>query len=137
MIAEVRSNSLLVRAANPARLNLVRTLVERLDQPGQQSATGNIYVVYLKNAEAAKLAVTLRAALAATGATGGAPSAGAAAPLRAGVPAPRSPGTAETANRPVPTANRVATIRRTMPRRKASARTSIVTVDPCFRTRSR
>src|SRR5215208_916466 len=75
VIPEVRSNSLLVRAANPARMNLVRTLIERLDQPGQQSASGNIYVVYLKNAEAAKLAVTLRAALAATG-TGGAAAAG-------------------------------------------------------------
>ncbi|MES2785797.1 MAG: secretin N-terminal domain-containing protein, partial [Pseudomonadota bacterium] len=67
VIAEVRSNSLLVRASNPARMNLVRSLVQRLDQPGSQSPTGNIYVVYLKNAEAAKLAVTLRAALAATG----------------------------------------------------------------------
>jgi general secretion pathway protein D len=46
--------------------------VERLDHPGQQSATGNIYVVYLKNADAARLAVTLRAALAATGAGGAA-----------------------------------------------------------------
>ena len=70
VIPEVRSNSLLVRAANHARLNLVRTLIERLDQPGLQSPTGNIYVVYLKNAEAAKLAVTLRAALAATTGTG-------------------------------------------------------------------
>ncbi|HXE47994.1 MAG TPA: type II secretion system secretin GspD [Ramlibacter sp.] len=76
VIAETRSNSLLVRAANPARLNLVRTLVQRLDQPGLQSETGNIYVVYLKNADAARLAVTLRAALAATGAAGGAGGAG-------------------------------------------------------------
>jgi general secretion pathway protein D len=80
VIPEVRSNTLLVRAANPARMNLVRSLVEKLDQPGSQSATGNIYVVYLKNAEAAKLAITLRAAMAATtGAAGGA-TAGAAAP---------------------------------------------------------
>ena len=43
----------MVRAANAARLNLVRSLVDKLDQPGSQSATGNIYVVYLKNAEAA------------------------------------------------------------------------------------
>src|SRR6185369_14178851 len=81
VIAETRSNSLLVRAANPARLHLVRTLVQRLDQPGVQSESGNIYVVYLKNAEAAKLAVTLRAALAATGAGGG-------AAVSAGLPAP-------------------------------------------------
>jgi general secretion pathway protein D len=88
VIPEVRSNSLLVRAANPARLNLVRTLIERLDQPGSQNATGNIYVVYLKNAEAAKLAVTLRAALAATAGTPG----GAAAAAPAGAPLAAAPG---------------------------------------------
>jgi general secretion pathway protein D len=76
IIAEARSNSLLVRAANPARLSLVRSLVQKLDQPSGQGAAGNIWVVYLKNAEATRLAVTLRAALAAmgpgtTGAAGG------------------------------------------------------------------
>ncbi len=74
VVAEPRSNTLIVRAANPARLNLVRALVERLDQPTAQTASGNIYVVYLKNADAAKLAVTLRAAMSAntgSGATGG------------------------------------------------------------------
>jgi general secretion pathway protein D len=87
VIAEVRSNSLLVRASNPARLNLARTLIDRLDQPGQQSASGNIYVVYLKNAEAAKLAITLRAALAATSGTGAGASGGAAAPAPGPTPA--------------------------------------------------
>ena len=74
IIPEVRSNTLLVRAANPARLNLVRSLIARLDQPGGQSASGNIYVVYLKNAEATRLAVTLRAAMAATATSAGTPS---------------------------------------------------------------
>lgn len=64
VIAEPRSNSLIVRAANPARLNLVRTLVARLDQPAAATASGNIYVVYLRNADATKLAAVLRAALA-------------------------------------------------------------------------
>ena len=64
VIAEPRSNALIVRAANPARLALVRSLVERLDQPSSATAGGNIYVVYLKNADATKLASTLRAALA-------------------------------------------------------------------------
>ena len=64
VLAEPRSNSLIVRAANPARLALVRALIDKLDQPGSQSASGNIHVVYLKNADATKLAVTLRAALA-------------------------------------------------------------------------
>ena len=71
VIPEARSNTLLVRAANAARLNLVRSLVDKLDQPGSQVASGNIYVVYLKNAEATRLAITLRAALAAN-APGGA-----------------------------------------------------------------
>ena len=76
VIAEPRSNSLIVRAANPARLALVKSLVQNLDQPsinGPNGAAGNIYVVYLKNAEATKLAVVLRAALASNSAT---PSAG-------------------------------------------------------------
>ncbi|MEP6972495.1 MAG: type II secretion system secretin GspD [Betaproteobacteria bacterium] len=64
IIAEPRSNALIVRAANPARLALVRSLVERLDQPSSEDASGNIHVVYLKNAEAVKLAATLRAAMA-------------------------------------------------------------------------
>jgi general secretion pathway protein D len=66
VLPEVRTNSLILRAANPARMALVRTLIEQLDQPsaaGSQAASGNIHVVYLKNADAAKLAVTLRAAL--------------------------------------------------------------------------
>ncbi len=78
LLAEPRSNSLILRAANPARLALVRTLVEKLDQSafGGKSPngdSGNIYVVYLKNADATKLAATLRASIAAnnTGQGGG------------------------------------------------------------------
>ena len=70
LVAESRSNTLILRAANPARVALVKSLVEKLDQPtnlGPNGAGGNIYVVYLKNAEAAKLAVTLRAALSGSG----------------------------------------------------------------------
>ena len=63
LIAEPRSNTLILRAANPARMSLAKSLIDKLDQPGTQSATGNIYVVYLKNAEATKLAATLRAAM--------------------------------------------------------------------------
>jgi general secretion pathway protein D len=67
IIPEVRTNALIVRAANPARLALVRSLVDQLDQPsatGAGAASGNIHVVYLKNADATKLATTLRAAIA-------------------------------------------------------------------------
>lgn len=66
VLAEPRSNALIVRAANPARVQLVQALVDKLDQPTQQGegGNGNIYVVYLRNADAGKLAVTLRAVLA-------------------------------------------------------------------------
>jgi general secretion pathway protein D len=77
LLAEPRSNSLILRAANPARVAMVRALVDKLDQapvPGSSASMGNIHVVYLKNAEATKLATTLRAAMASMGgnATGGA-----------------------------------------------------------------
>ena len=82
LLAEPRSNSLILRAANPSRLALVRTLVEKLDQgafsgnnagtpANKDMASGNIYVVYLKNADATKLAATLRAAMAANSSGGG------------------------------------------------------------------
>jgi general secretion pathway protein D len=70
VIAEPRSNSLVIRAANPARLNLVRSIIARLDVPASSSAAGNIYVVYLRNADATKLAAVLRAALASMSPTG-------------------------------------------------------------------
>ena len=83
LLAEPRSNSLVLRAANPARVAQVRALVAKLDQapaPGSSAAHGNIHVVYLKNADATKLATTLRAAMsgtasAATASTGSASSA--------------------------------------------------------------
>jgi len=85
VIAEPRSNSLIVRAANPARMNLVRSVVARLDVPGTGSAAGNLHVVYLRNADATKLATVLRAALASMSTSPGAAAGAAAA---APVPAP-------------------------------------------------
>jgi len=81
LLAEPRSNALVLRAANPARVAQVRALVEKLDQPaapGSSAASGNIHVVYLKNADATKLATTLRAAMAAGSTASGNGSAGAA-----------------------------------------------------------
>lgn len=60
VIGDPRTNSLLVRSENPSKLNAVRQLVANLDKPG---AAGNIHVVYLKNAEAVKVAQTLRAVI--------------------------------------------------------------------------
>ena len=76
VLVEPRSNSLLVRAPNPARLASIRALVTKLDQPNTGSnATGNIWVVYLKNADAVKLAAVLRAAY--SGGAGASSSSGA------------------------------------------------------------
>ncbi len=77
LLAEPRGNALILRAANPARVALVRSLVERLDRPPEAgaNASGNIHVVYLKNADATQLAMTLRGAMAAeAGPATGAPS---------------------------------------------------------------
>ena len=65
ILAETRSNAIIVRSANPAKQAQVRALVDKLDRPGSDLANGNIHVVYLKNADATKLANTLRAAMSA------------------------------------------------------------------------
>ena len=63
VIAEPRSNSILIKSSNPEKIRQIRSLIMRIDTPTANS--GNIWVVPLKNAEAAKLAVTLRAIVAA------------------------------------------------------------------------
>ncbi len=59
LVADARSNSVLVRGENAARLARVRVLIEGLDTPGR--AGGNISIIYLKNADAVRVARTLRA----------------------------------------------------------------------------
>lgn len=95
VLAEPSSNSLLIRSTSPARANLVRTLITKLDQPS--AVPGNIHVVYLKNAEATRLARTL------LGVAGGDSAAGGLSPT----PAPpafqqavRSPGSPPLAQAP-------------------------------------
>lgn len=65
VVAEPRSNSLVVRAATAARVAQVKAIADKLDQApsGSNGELGDIHVVYLKNADATKLAATLRAAL--------------------------------------------------------------------------
>ncbi|MCV2350054.1 type II secretion system secretin GspD [Paucibacter sp. Y2R2-4] len=64
VLVDPRSNALILRASNPATLAATRAMVEKLDQPSIDGAS-NIRVVYLKNADATKLATVLRAAFAA------------------------------------------------------------------------
>ncbi|WP_148715205.1 type II secretion system secretin GspD [Chitinolyticbacter meiyuanensis] len=61
VVPDVRSNSLLIRSETAVHAQQIRRLVETLDQPG--ASGGNINVVYLKNAEATKLAATLKGIL--------------------------------------------------------------------------
>ncbi|MDB5863441.1 MAG: Type secretion system protein [Betaproteobacteria bacterium] len=59
VVADARSNTLFARSDNPSQLNKLRNLVALLDTP--TSAAGNMHVIFLKNAEAVKIAETLRA----------------------------------------------------------------------------
>ena len=58
LVADPRSNSILVRSDNPGRGARVRQLIEQLDTPARTG--GNVFIVYLKNADAAHVAETLR-----------------------------------------------------------------------------
>ena len=79
-VADPRSNSVLVRGENAARLARVRSLIEQLDTPGR--AGGNIFIIYLKNAEAVRVASTLRSLL--TGGSDAGSSSSSSSPLSGG-----------------------------------------------------
>ncbi len=61
LLADSRTNALLLRSGNPGHITRVRELVARLDSAA--NTPGNIHVVQLKNANATKLAQTLRSVL--------------------------------------------------------------------------
>ena len=91
VVADARSNSLLARSGDPSRLARLRKFVAMLDSPTH--ASGNIHVVYLKNAEAVKIAETLRAIY--QGDAGATATRSAPTSLSASAPAPmQSPGAA-------------------------------------------
>jgi general secretion pathway protein D len=69
VLADTRINAILVRSASPARMNLAKSLIARLDQPS--SEPGNIRVVYLRNAEATRLVQVLRGVLVGDGSAAG------------------------------------------------------------------
>lgn len=62
VLADTRTNAVIIRAPSAARANLAKSLVAKLDQPTAQP--GNVHVVYLRNADAVRLAQTLRAVVA-------------------------------------------------------------------------
>ncbi|MEZ5659288.1 MAG: type II secretion system secretin GspD [Burkholderiaceae bacterium] len=61
VMADPNSNSIMMRAASSAKIELAKGLLRQLDVPSK--APGNIRVVYLRNAQATQLAKTLQAVL--------------------------------------------------------------------------
>jgi len=61
VVADPRSNSVLLRASSPEKLQQARALIHRIDNPDTRA--GNLHVVYLRNAQASRLAEVLRGAL--------------------------------------------------------------------------
>ncbi len=61
ILAEVRSNSLLIKSPSQASLEQTKQLLAKLDVPSHKN--GNVNIIHLKNADATKLAATLRAVL--------------------------------------------------------------------------
>jgi general secretion pathway protein D len=61
LAVDQRTNSIVVRSENPARVEQVRSLVRQLDV--QTGSAANVHVIYLKNAEATRVAQTLRGIL--------------------------------------------------------------------------
>ncbi|ADE10739.1 type II secretion system secretin GspD [Sideroxydans lithotrophicus] len=72
LLADSRTNGLLLRSGNPGRIARVKELVTKLDSAA--NTPGNIHVVQLKNADATKLAQTLRSVLSGETAPPAAPS---------------------------------------------------------------
>ena len=58
LVADPRSNSVLIRSDSATRAARVKALIEQLDTP--QRVGGNMFIVYLKNADATRVAETLR-----------------------------------------------------------------------------
>jgi len=61
VVGDPRSNSIIIRAGSPERTELARNLIYKLDNA--QSNPSNMHVVYLRNAQAGKLAQSLRGML--------------------------------------------------------------------------
>jgi general secretion pathway protein D len=91
LVADSRTNGLLLRSDNPGRIARVKDLVSKLDSAA--NVPGNIHVVPLKNVDATKLAQTLRSVMsgdtstasAATSAPGGMPQVAGSAPSGGGM----------------------------------------------------
>jgi general secretion pathway protein D len=102
IVADPRSNSVMLRSENAARAARVKALIEQLDTPGRPG--GNMYIVYLKNADAVKVAQTLRALMTGNGDAGTTTPAGPSAigNTLAGSVSTQMPGQSQTPAQPPP-----------------------------------
>src|SRR5450755_191000 len=93
LVADTRSNSVLVRGENASRVARARALIEQLDTPGRVG--GNIFIIYLRNADAVRVARTLRALF-----SGGSDTTGDSTPLATlpGLGTPITAGTSSAGN---------------------------------------
>src|SRR5450755_2912871 len=93
LVADTRSNSVLVRGENASRVARARALIEQLDTRGRVG--GNIFIIYLKNADAVHVARTLRALF-----SGGSDTTGDSTPLATlpGLGTPITAGTSSAGN---------------------------------------
>ncbi len=94
VMADPRSNSVLLRSSSPARTRLARQLVEKLDRA--QDESGNLHVVYLRNAQATQLAKVLRGVVAGQSDAPRASDPLATSAPAAGAPVAQTPGTQQT-----------------------------------------
>ena len=62
VLADPRTNTVLLRTSSAAKMNLAESLIRQLDQPAS-AEQANMRVVYLRNAEAVKLVEVLQAVL--------------------------------------------------------------------------
>lgn len=91
VMADPRINAVMIRSSSPAKINLAKSLIAQIDQP---SATpGNVNVVYLRNAEAVRLAQVLRSVLTGSDTSGGNnPSSASTMGLASNIGQPNQPG---------------------------------------------
>jgi general secretion pathway protein D len=109
VMADSRTNTLMVRASNSARLNMIKSLVNRLDRPGTNGVGGsNINVVYLRNADAVKLAAILRASFGAQNGQGGGAGGGS-------TPSPTTPSASTTTTTATSSTGGTASVQSTTP----------------------
>ncbi len=102
LAVDSRINGLIVRADRRATIEKVRRLVDSLDI--QTSESGNIHVIYLRNAEATKVAETLRGILGGGGGGGGTTTSALASPPQP-TTQPGQPGQPSQAGGPVAAVN--------------------------------